>query len=260
MKHLQWDTQPAVTQLSSEPSKEQLLEILKKVEWKPQKLFLELVKQVGWQRTGTEIFESFFPILPFVPSEQAIVRIINNEPHVLMWYRSDPNYTGYHMPGGYLLKGENNFEWCARVLKKETGLGLQKIELIRTFNTRPETGWVPNQQMAHFWLCTVEGEPTRGQFFPVTQLPEDTLGHHKKYVEYLRAFFLRRETMKRNGIWNDGLYFAPEWKWLVVGETPKWGKSEGVFNKLDEALACVENFRNVGLSAVLSDDLGHEIV
>jgi len=245
VKHPRWDLQPAVTKLLPEQ----------------QEHLIAMLQQVGFERTGKDVFEAFFPILPFVPSEQAVVKEINGVRHVLMWHRDDVFYRGYHLPGGYLLRGESYLEWCGRVLKKETGLLIKKAELIRTFNTRPETGWVPNQQIAHFFLCTVEGEPTHGQFFPITQVPQNTLGHHKKYVEeYLRAFFLRRETMRQGGIWNDGLYVAPEWNWLVVASNEKWEKSEVVFDTLDKALAQVDLHRQTTGLAVLYDDLGHEIV
>lgn len=236
-KYPQWDLQPAVTQLLTEQ----------------QQHLIEKLKQVGWQKTGKEIFETImFSIFPAVPSEQAVVREVDGLYHVLMWHRDDEYYKGWHMPGGYLLRGENDFEWCARVLRKESGLELKKLEFIRRFNTRPETGWVPGQQMAHFFLCVVEGEPTVGKFYPLTALPENTLGHHRKYVDCLKAFFIRRNTMKMRGIWWDGEHRASEWKWLVVR-----GARDTEFDTLDSALEyCV---RMAG-PCVLYDDEGREIL
>lgn len=192
--------QPEVTDLTTEERAE----------------YLRLQKKVGWRRTGTDVFESFFPILPMVPSEQAVVRMIDDVPCVLMWHRSDEHYIGWHMPGGYMLLGETDWQWCERVLKKEADLKLTKVQFIRRFNTRPETGFVPNHQMAHFFLCEAEGEPTKGKFFPLTAIPEDTLGHHKYYIDCLRAHLMRMETMRERGIRSDYDDKAPQWKWKTV--------------------------------------------
>lgn len=155
--------------------------------------YLRLQKKVGWKRTGTEIFESFFPILPMVCCELALVRKINGVDSVLMWRRKDAYYDGWHMPGGYILHGESDEEWIRRVLKKETNLELRYYRFITHFNTRPETGWVPNHQVAIMFYCVADGELSVGRFFPLTRIPEDTLGHHRRYVEHLRAYLLRPE-------------------------------------------------------------------
>lgn len=252
MKHPQWDLQPAVTQLSPEQ------------QWQ----LVEDLKKVGWQRTGKDIFEAIlFPIFPAVPSECAIVREINQKPHVLLWHRDDEFYKGYHMPGKYLLRGEDDESWIRRTISTETGLTLKRFEFIRRFNTRPETGWVPGQQIAHFWYCEVEGEPINGKFYPLTVLPEDTLGHHKKYVEYLRAFLMRRETMRTKGIWHDGRHHASEWKWvcartLFFPESNESYNDRHEFDSFDEALTGLQELKKLkaALPYHLFDDLGQQIV
>ncbi|GEM_PF-6733640 len=237
MKHPMWDEQPAVTQLLPEE----------------QQQLLGLLKKVGWQRTGKDIFEAImFAIFPAVPSECAIVRTINHEPHVLMWFRDD-DYTGHHMPGKYILRGEDDEAWVKRTIASETGLKLVNFEFIRRFSTRPETGWVPGQQMNHFWYCEVEGEPTNGTFYPLTAIPDDTLGHHRKYVDCLRAFLLRREGMRKGLIRFDGLHRASEWRWLAQIYDELRGKNWFCeFASFDEALA--QN------PTCLYDDQGQQIM
>lgn len=242
-KNKRWDLQPAITQLLPEQ----------------QEHLIKMLEQVGWQKTGKEIFEAImFGIFPAVPSECAIVREINGVPHVLMWYRNDNDYTGHHMPGKYMIRGQSDEEHVRYTLLNETGLTLRKMEFIRRFNTRPDTGWVSGQQIAQFWYCQADGEPIKGTFYPLTALPEDTLGHHRKYIDCLRAFLLRRETMRQSGICNDGMYVAPEWGWLVVA-SEKWKKIERIFYTLHDALDYVEVCKNHGSFATLFDDLGQEI-
>ena len=221
-------------------------------------LYLELQKKVGWRRTGTTVFQSFFPLLPFVPFELAVVREIGHRTHILMWHRNDEHYCGWHMPGGYILLGENDQQVVERVLTKEVGLKLRSWEFIRCFNTRPETGWVPNHQMAKFYHCIAEGEPSTGQFFPVDHLPERTLAHHIRYVEHLRAFLLRRKTMMERGIHHDGFDRAPEGKWLVVPLNTLDHLSNIICETLAEAVEVTR--KNSGRNAFLLDDEGHQIL
>jgi ADP-ribose pyrophosphatase YjhB (NUDIX family) len=225
------------------------------------KEYLRLQAKVGWRRTGTQVFESFFPILPMVPSELAVVRKIDDADSVLMWHRSDEHYTGWHMPGGYLLLGESDEKWVRRVLKKEADLALTHFYQIRTFNTRPETGWVPNHQMAHFFWCETEGEPTSGKFFPLTDLPEDTLGHHKQYIECLRAHIIRKQVMGRGLIRYDHRAKAPAGKWRVCEEKLLKERSQldhgHDFDTLYEALLYIHE--ESVIAVCLIDDQGLQI-
>jgi ADP-ribose pyrophosphatase YjhB (NUDIX family) len=230
--------------------------------------YLRLQKKVGNRRTGTDVFESFFQILPMIPCELAVLRQMEGIDHVLMWHRKDAHYEGWHMPGGYLFLGETFEEWVKRVISKETGMTLRSFFQMRTFNTRPETGWVPNHQVAHFFRCVTEGEPSRGQFFPLTQIPEDTLGHHKKFVEVLRAEILREETMRTKGINKDGFDKAPEWKWMVVTLGAVDGWVTNIYDKLDDAVKYTHANRIPSTAvpgmfvrnAFLLDDQGRQIL
>ncbi|MSR76456.1 MAG: NUDIX hydrolase [Candidatus Ryanbacteria bacterium] len=228
--------------------------------------YLALQKKVGWRRTGTEVFESFFPILPFVPSEQAIIRLIDGVWRVLMWYRKDVHYEGYHMVGGYILRGESDEEWLTRCIKKEVNLTLKNFWHIRDFNTRPETGWVPNHQMAHFFLCEVEGEPSVGTWFPLDKIPDDTLGHHKKYADCLRAYFMRMDTMREKGIRHDFKTKALQWQWkvaqyrLLPSIEDEFFLEDASYSTLDEAIARYRKEAGGGMSVFLVDDQGLQVL
>ncbi|PJE64609.1 MAG: hypothetical protein COU90_02095 [Candidatus Ryanbacteria bacterium CG10_big_fil_rev_8_21_14_0_10_43_42] len=242
---MSYNDQPAVTELTSEELQ----------------TYLALQKKVGWQRTGTEVFESFFGILPMVPFECAVVRYIDGEPCVLLWHRDDEHYTGWHMPGKYLLRGETDEEGVRRVLKNEADLELTSFEFIRHFNTRPESGDVPQHQQALFWLCRAEGEPTVGRFFPLTKLPEDILGHHRRYVDHLRAYLMRDERLKSDHFFRDHDFKAHEGKWFVAvdrfaGESKEWYVDSSEYDTLD---AAIEKYKSNREYSSIFDDLGHQI-
>lgn len=207
MKHPEWDFQQKKTTLTSEEEKE----------------FLRLWAKVGWKQTGP-LFE-YIPLkFPILNSEQAVVRATgNSEWEIFMTPRleNDRYYTpgGLHLPGGYILRGEDNWMWCSRVFDKEQ-IKLKLMappEPIRFLNTHPDTGHVPWHQVAMLWLCQVEGEPASGAFYPIDDVPEHTLGHHKLFAQYVQAYLLRKQMLYESGI-IDGEYIAPEGKWLL-----RWG-------------------------------------
>ncbi len=186
---------------------------------------VRLLSRAGTHRTGTDLFEAIWGVVPMAPSEHAVVRKIDGEWHALMWRRppNDRNFLPFlHLPGGYPLVGETDAEWIGRVLKKEAGLTLVRHYFVRRINMCPETGWVPNHQLANMFLCEVEGEPTNGKWIPLTAVPPDTLGHHVYYAQLIRAHLLRMKTMRERGIQHDYLAFAPEHKFAVVYLIP-WG-------------------------------------
>jgi ADP-ribose pyrophosphatase YjhB (NUDIX family) len=165
-----WNEQPEETQFTPAEQKE----------------FLRLVKKLGWKKTGKDAFEAFFSVFPLVVTELAVMRRIDGKSHILLWHRSDEHYTGWHMPGGYMLRGESMEETARRVLLKETGLQLQTAQFARYFNWLPSYAPVPNHQVCLLFVCSAEGEPSPGQFFPLDTVPGDTLSHHKEYIEYLK--------------------------------------------------------------------------
>ena len=161
---------------------------------------LKLLKQVGYRKSGKEVFEAFWPIFPMVPVEVAVIRQIEGKPHIHLWYREDEHYKGWHVPGKYILFGEKYSETVERVLEDETGLKLRSAQFLRHFNLRPETGWVPNHQLNMLYLARADGEPFQGEFFPLDAIPETTLPYHKYYVEWVRGYFMWEEAVKKGAI------------------------------------------------------------
>jgi len=179
------ETNPQVTELSPEEVQ----------------IAVRLLSRAGTHRTGTELFEAIWRMVPMAPSELVVDRKIDGVWHALMWRRpkTDRNYPPFlHLPGGYPLVGETDAEWVGRVLKKEAGLTLVRHYFVRRINMRPSTGWVKNHQLANMFFCEVEGEPTDGVWVPLdTVNKDDTLGHHVYYAQLVRAHLMRMETMRK---------------------------------------------------------------
>lgn len=228
---------------------------------------IRLLSRVGWQRTGTDLFEAIWHIVPMALSEQIVIRKIMGEWYVLMWRRpkNDRNYPPFlHMPGGYPLVGEMDAEWVGRVLQKEAGLTLIRHYFMRRINMRPSTGWVRNHQLANMFFCEVKGEPTKGTWVPLDNIPEDTLGHHKYYTQLVRAHLMRLDTMReRGGITYDYRVFAPEHQFAFV----KLVYLDDEFfcevtncATLDEAVALYEQHAAFGKMRHIVDDQGYQIL
>ncbi len=229
---------------------------------------VRLLSRAGTHRTGTDLFEAIWRVVPMALSEQVVVRKINDVWHALMWRRpkTDKNFPPFlHLPGGYPLVGEADTEWVARVLKKEAGLTLISHYFVRRINMRPSTGWVPNHQLANMFFCEVEGEPTNGVWVPLNAInKEDTLGHHVYYAQLVLAHLMRLETMRERGIKHDYLAFAPEHRFAVVYLIP-WGdewRADSAdcvaYETLDEAIA-IYNGPSPDARIVV-DDQGYQIL
>ncbi len=95
MKHPLWDLQQEETTLNSE-EEEQLFALWRKV---------------GWKKTGP-LIEKILLKFPIPNSEQAVVRETDGKWEIFLAPRSinDKWYTpgGLALPGGYILRGENN--------------------------------------------------------------------------------------------------------------------------------------------------------
>ncbi len=124
-------------------------------------------------------------------------------------------------------------------------------------NTHPDTGHVPWHQLAMLWLCQVEGEPATGAFYPIDNVPEHTLGHHKIFVQHVHAYLLRKKMLFECGIL-DGYHFAPEGKWLVRMNGQNGSKVVGICDTLQQALDFMNEFEKDIVD--LFDDQGHHIL
>lgn len=104
-------------------------------------------------------------------------------PEVLLVQRpeSEPAYPGeWHSPGSIMRVGEQIEDVIKRLEEKEFGAKLLSYKFIANFNNLHEL-------RGHFftpvYLCEVDSaswlRSGRGTWFPVNQLPEKTLKHHR---------------------------------------------------------------------------------
>lgn len=127
---------------------------------------------------GSDLFEAVIKIVPQVAVEALIVDDINHPKKILVTWRKDKNYTGWHFPGGFIRFGSSFEKTLHDVVKKKTGVKIRRIK---------DTGikYSETDKRGHtvglVFLVELAGKPTIGKWFNST--PEKLLKHHKFFLK-----------------------------------------------------------------------------
>jgi hypothetical protein len=142
------------------------------------------------------IFDAWCAASVTVPIELAILRKGDSE--VFLIHRKDKFYDGNHMPGTVLLPGQQCADRLQALRQGEvSNAGLtvtnpQFVTAVETLMGPDHEGKNPRgQEMAVLFVCRVvddNAEPTKGAFYPLGELPPDTLVHHIRLVEKVKSF------------------------------------------------------------------------
>lgn len=120
----------------------------------------------------------FMPLMTrIVPSSVEVVLIRDGA--VLLTYREDQFFVGWHTPGGYIGPREKTFEEVAkRIATNEIGCSVSAViqEPIATFLKSDNPRFT---DVANLILCRVESEPKEGRWFK--EIPPDLLPLHREY-------------------------------------------------------------------------------
>ncbi len=160
------------TNLSQEEIKDLAVLLLSKVE-DPQK------------GIGKNLFNAIARLTVILTPEAACLRRNpqTNTVEVYLVRRAidDTAYPGqWHIPGSAMRPGEEIEDVFLRLQEKELGIAITSKKFIFHFNN-------PKETRGHFfsliYLCQLEsGAKGKGEWFPVDQLPENIVGHHKMLV------------------------------------------------------------------------------
>lgn len=124
---------------------------------------------------GSELFEAIITVVPQVAVELLIVDNTNDPTRILLIWRNDEHYFGWHFPGGYPRFGQYLDTAVRAVAERELGAGVESIE------RRPEGDYNRVDSRGHTiglpFLVKLDGNPTGGEWFD--HVPEDLIPHHK---------------------------------------------------------------------------------
>ena len=148
-----------------------------------EQLFKLLAEVNPKESYGTALFDALTRLTVTVAVEAVCLRHTTTEIEVFLVQRS-PSETAYpgewHCPGSATRPGEREKDVLDRLEKKEFGGKLLTRKFVGNCN-------IPEEARGHFfdpvYLCTLgEAEGLRGKWFPVNDLPEPTVGHHRNHI------------------------------------------------------------------------------
>lgn len=124
--------------------------------------------------------------VPQIPAELFILLMSKNVPvttelalindkKVLLTYRSDSYYKGWHFPGRYMAPGETFKEACSNTASQEAGLRVKKVKLIATLNLKKNKRF---HCISLFFLCHASGKAKEGSWFAAC--PRNIIPEHKE--------------------------------------------------------------------------------
>jgi hypothetical protein len=134
---------------------------------------------------GTELFDALNLKQPTFAFEGVLLRE-NPESGTLEVYltqrsMSDTAYPGeFHCPGSGMRNKENWAKVASRLARNEYKVPVKNVTVLY------ETGFFYDEARGWYWsvpcLVELESEPAVGKWYPVDQLPENTVMHHRNDI------------------------------------------------------------------------------
>jgi ADP-ribose pyrophosphatase YjhB (NUDIX family) len=137
-----------------------------------------LIEQIKKLKTPLpeEIFNALNKLVPFAACEIAVV----NKEGVLLTFRQDKFWKGWHFPGSIIRSGESFADVLKRTAKKELGSALKSFEFLLPMNYPKGAR---GHSISFVFLCRLKGKPRKGKFF--SKMPESIIKEHKELFKKL---------------------------------------------------------------------------
>lgn len=137
-----------------------------------QEKLVRFLKRLHPERWG----KAFIPLKELDPPV-AIELIIIRDGKVLLTWRTDSFFTGWHTPGSYLKKGETWQDAAQRCADREIKARVD-VMCVLTAHNHPDSPRF--HDVCILLLCEIgEGEPQTGEWF--SEMPPDMIPEHRKY-------------------------------------------------------------------------------
>lgn len=118
-----------------------------------------------------EVFRALTRIVPFCACELVVK---NSQGEMLLTWRHDEWWKGWHFPGGLMRFGESFGESLRRTVKRELGVKLKKFQFLFPINyNRGPRG----HGVSLVFLCKLSGTPKDGRYF--AKMPKNLITIHK---------------------------------------------------------------------------------
>lgn len=132
-----------------------------------------LVKKINRPQDGLPqgVFNALTKIVPFVACELVIM----GERGLLLTWRNDEWWTGWHVPGGLLHYGEDFVERLKKVAQIELGVKLKRVKFLFPMNYKKTAR---GHDVSLVFLGVLAKSPQTGKFFKA--MPKDIILEHKE--------------------------------------------------------------------------------
>ena len=149
------------------------------------RLLVQLLKHLKLEQWG----EAFIP-LKKCGVHCAVELIIIHQRKVLLTWRNDRYFKGWHTPGSYLNQGESWQDAATRCARREIGVDVDVVQDVKTFNNVDNLRF---HDQTTLLLCSLAGdEPMAGQWFKTC--PPDLIYPHEKYWPVIASIISPFET------------------------------------------------------------------
>lgn len=176
--------------------KNKKLSILSQEEWKN---WTELTKRIRFVN-GKIPIEAFYayceafvsPVVEIVP-----YRIKNNILEILLIYRKDKYYDGFHLPGSVMVPGRTSKETLKFLIASELGnkVNTGKINFLKIDDKMKGAGIgfdERGQDLKLLYACEINGEVLGGKWFARENLPKNIIPEHQKVAveayDWIKSF------------------------------------------------------------------------
>jgi len=159
----------------------------------PKERAAELLEELpAYRPLGTRLFNAVARLTPTIAFEAVALRWTGNttNPHVEVFMtrrgpdKAYPNQ--WHVPGSIFRNNERPVLVLLRLAKEEFQTSFYSYRQVAQIWYPEKRSWT----LLLVYLVGLEGEPPTGSWFAVSDLPEDTVVHHRNIVipEAVRAF------------------------------------------------------------------------
>ena len=151
-----------------------------------------LLKKMEWP-IDSRVFRVLCNKTVSVPIELAV---LNSRDEILMFYRKDEEYDGYHIPGTVIQDTDSVQAALQRLLQNEVISGDEHISSPKYINWMEipkgnDHGQNPTRhEISLIYACWLNGpyKGKDGEFYPLDDLPENTLSHHRVLISEVQRW------------------------------------------------------------------------
>lgn len=118
-----------------------------------------------------ELFDALAQVVVFPAAEMVVA---NSHGEILLTWRDDPFWRGWHFPGGIIRFKESLRERIDKTLKRELGV---KVTSHRFLFPMEYSDSPRGHEISLVFLCQIRGKPMDGRFFK--SMPKDIILSHR---------------------------------------------------------------------------------